>query len=58
MTEAEHRAKGYGCHSAWVDAFSSQAPSFYQKLGYREFGRIDYPPDHQRIFLQKQLNSG
>jgi GNAT superfamily N-acetyltransferase len=58
MTEAEHRARGYGCHSAWVDTFSFQAPGFYQKLGYREFGRIDYPPDHQRIFLRKQLSTG
>ena len=46
---------GVWLHSAWVDTFSFQAPGFYAKLGYREFGRLDYPPDHQRIFLQKQL---
>jgi GNAT superfamily N-acetyltransferase len=55
MAEAEREARRLGCHSIWVDTFSFQAPGFYAKLGYREFGRLDYPPDHQRIFLQKQL---
>ena len=55
MAEAEREARRLGCHSVWVDTFSFQAPGFYAKLGYREFGRLDYPPDHQRIFLQKQL---
>jgi hypothetical protein len=44
-----------GCHSAWLDTFSFQAPEFYPKFGYREFGRLDYPPDQQRIFFQKRL---
>ena len=55
MTEAEDQARELGCHSAWVDTFTFQAPEFYAKLGYKEFGRLDYPPDHQRIFLQKTL---
>jgi GNAT superfamily N-acetyltransferase len=55
MAQAEGQAHSLGCHSVWVDTFSFQAPEFYAKLGYREFGRLDYPPDHQRIFLQKQL---
>src|SRR5690349_5607325 len=55
MAEAERRASALGCHSAWVDTFSFQAPDFYTRLGYREFGRLDYPPDHQRIFFQKKL---
>jgi GNAT superfamily N-acetyltransferase len=55
MAEAERRAIALGCGSSHLDTFSFQAPGFYAKLGYREFGRIDYPPDHQRIFLKKQL---
>ena len=55
ISEAEDRALALGCHSAWVDTFSFQAPEFYKKLGYREFARLDYPPEHQRIFLQKRL---
>ena len=55
MAQAERRGLALGCHSAWLDTFSFQAPEFYAKLGYREFARLDYPPDHQRIFLKKQL---
>jgi GNAT superfamily N-acetyltransferase len=56
MAQAEARARDRGCHSAWLDTFSFQAPGFYQKLGYEEFGRLDYPPHHQRHFLRKQLS--
>ena len=55
MARAEGRARDRGCHSAWVDTFSFQAPGFYRKLDYEEFGRLDYPPDHQRHFLGKRL---
>jgi GNAT superfamily N-acetyltransferase len=55
LAEAERRALALGCHSAWLDTFSFQGPEFYPKFGYREFGRLDYPPGHQRIFLKKQL---
>ena len=55
LAEAERRAIALGCHSSYLDTFSFQGPEFYPKFGYREFGRLDYPPDHQRIFLKKQL---
>jgi GNAT superfamily N-acetyltransferase len=58
LAEAERHAIEFGCHSAWLDTFSFQAPDFYPKFGYQEFARLDYPPDHQRIFLKKQLNAG
>jgi len=57
MAEAEHHARAIGCQSAWVDTFTFQAAEFYAKFGYREFGRLDYPPDHHRIFLKKQLTA-
>jgi GNAT superfamily N-acetyltransferase len=55
---AEGRAVERGCHSAWVDTFSFQAPGFYRKLGYQPFGELDYPPGFKRIFLQKRLAGG
>jgi GNAT superfamily N-acetyltransferase len=56
IAEAENRAREFGCHFAWVDTFSFQAPEFYRKLGYVEFARLDdYPPGHCRIFLRKRL---
>ena len=51
----EDRAVERGCHSAWVDTFSFQAPGFYRKLGYAVFGELDWSPDHRRLFLQKRL---
>jgi GNAT superfamily N-acetyltransferase len=55
IEEAERRAAERGCHSAWLDTFSFQAPDFYARLGYAEFGRLDYPPRGERIFLRKRL---
>jgi predicted N-acetyltransferase YhbS len=55
IAAAERHAVEFGCHSAWVDTFSFQGPEFYPRFGYREFARLDYPPDHQRIFFQKRL---
>ena len=55
IAEAEKRAITFGCHSAFVDTFSFQGPAFYPKFGYQFFGTLDYPPGHQRFFLQKRL---
>jgi ribosomal protein S18 acetylase RimI-like enzyme len=55
MAQAEALAHERDCHSAWLDTFSFQAPGFYEKLGYQEFGRLDYPPDHHRCFIRKRL---
>jgi GNAT superfamily N-acetyltransferase len=52
---AEAEAKQRGCHAAYVDTFSFQAPEFYRKQGYLEFGRLPYPPRGERIFLRKSL---
>ena len=55
MARAEAHARQLGCHSAWLDTFSFQARGFYEKLGYEEFGRLDYPPDHCKHFMRKRL---
>jgi GNAT superfamily N-acetyltransferase len=55
VAEAERRAIAFGCHSAQVDTFSFQGPEFYPRFGYQVFGKLDYPPDHQRIFFEKRL---
>ena len=57
IREAERHARSQNCHSAFVDTFSFQAPGFYRRQGYREFARLPYPPSHDRIFLQKQLEA-
>jgi GNAT superfamily N-acetyltransferase len=55
MARAETLARDRGCHSAWLDTFSFQARGFYEKLGYEEFGKLDYPPGHSRHFMRKSL---
>ena len=55
MAGGEDRALERGCHSAWVDTFSFQAPGFYRKLGYEVFGELDWSPDFKRFFLRKRL---
>jgi 8-oxo-dGTP pyrophosphatase MutT (NUDIX family)/GNAT superfamily N-acetyltransferase len=52
---AERRANELGCHSAMLDTFSFQAPTFYPRFGYRLYGALDYPPRHRRYFLWKPL---
>ena len=57
MVRAEVLARERGCHSAHLDTFSFQARGFYEKLGYKEFGRLDYPPGHHKHFMRKRLTS-
>jgi GNAT superfamily N-acetyltransferase len=56
MMRAEAEARARGCRGIWLDTFSFQARGFYEKLGFTLIGWIDeYPPGHQRFFLQKRL---
>ena len=56
MSEAEGAARQQGCRGAYLDTATFQAPKFYERLGYREFGRpVDFPPGHSRIWLVKRL---
>ena len=56
LNTAEQEAIRQKCDYAYVFTYSFQAPNFYQKLGYETFGILnDFPPDHQRLFLKKQL---
>ncbi|RON49286.1 GNAT family N-acetyltransferase [Pseudomonas frederiksbergensis] len=56
MEMAEELAREKECVGIWLDTFGFQAPEFYKKLGYSEFGHIaDYPPGHTRHFFQKRL---
>jgi GNAT superfamily N-acetyltransferase len=56
MAQAEAAAREKDCRAAYLDTFTFQAPEFYQRLGYREFGRLDdFPPGHARIWFTKAL---
>jgi GNAT superfamily N-acetyltransferase len=56
MAEIERVGVERGCTRAHLDTFSYQARPFYERQGYRVFGVLDdYPPGHQRFFLEKTL---
>jgi GNAT superfamily N-acetyltransferase len=56
MAGAEATARDHGCRAAYLDTFTFQAPKFYERLGYWEFGRLnDFPPGHARIWFTKAL---
>jgi GNAT superfamily N-acetyltransferase len=52
----EGEGAALGARRVWVDTYGFQAPGFYERLGYQEFGRLDdFPPGSARHFLWKPL---
>jgi GNAT superfamily N-acetyltransferase len=56
MRAAEKEARKRGVRNVYVDSFSFQAPAFYEKQGFREFGRLEgFPAGHSRSWLTKAI---
>jgi len=56
LERAEAIARSRGCKNAYTDTFSFQAPKFWTRNGYKEFGRLDnMPAGHARIWFRKAL---
>jgi len=56
MSAAEAEAKNRNCHMATVDTFDFQAKSFYEKLGYKEYGSLPgYAHKFRRHYLAKEF---
>lgn len=56
MSMAEEVARERGCVGMWLDTFDFQAPAFYERHGFSQFGHLDnFPAAHQRFFYQKRL---
>ena len=56
LQQAESEAKKKNCRDAFVNTYQFQAPTFYQKQGYKEvFTLKDYPYTGQRHYYQKDL---
>lgn len=52
----EDEARRRGCKRAVVETSTYQAPGFYERHGYEEFGRVPFDlPGHARVFLRKEL---
>lgn len=57
MEELEQFAAENQAIGAQVDTTSFQAPGFYEKFGYREFGRLEnFYAGHSRIYLAKRYS--
>ena len=56
LVKAEEIARARGCVGIRLDTAGFQAPDFYRRHGYTEFGRIDdYPPGHSRLWFMKRF---
>lgn len=56
MRVAETKARERGLKGVYLDTYSFQAPGFYEKIGYMEFGRLrgeDGEPD--RIYYETRF---
>jgi GNAT superfamily N-acetyltransferase len=53
---AEDEGRKRGCTMAHLDTFSFQARGFYEKLGYKVFGTLEWPTrEIKRHYLSKLL---
>ena len=56
LHEAEAEARRRGCRAAFLFTITFQAPGFYARHGWEEFGRIECdPPGTARVFFRKNL---
>ena len=56
MSWAEGRGRELGCVSVVLDTMSFQAPDFYVRLGYRQFGLSEgYEGGASRYYFEKKL---
>ena len=56
VEKAESEARKRGVANVYLDTFDFQAPGFYQKLGYRDFGKLkDFPAGQSRHWMTKTL---
>ncbi|MDN7243108.1 GNAT family N-acetyltransferase [Planococcus sp. N028] len=56
MHQLEDYSRSLACRLMIVETFSFQAPNFYKKLGFVEFGVIeDHPAGHSFHYFEKRL---
>ncbi len=55
MKRAEETARAHGCTMMQLDTFNYQAPEFYKKLGFVQYGVLEYKEGFVRYYLMKEL---
>lgn len=57
LATMEHEGIARGCKSAFLFTITWQAPGFYERHGWTEFGRIHCEPgESARVFMMKTLS--
>lgn len=56
MAKAEDAAKARGCKGVHLDTFDFQAPRFYEKLGYKRYGKLDTLIGREQFFYAKEFS--
>lgn len=53
---AEEEGKKRGCTISYTDTFTWQAPIFYEKMGYKSYGKLEnFPVGNSLIYYCKNL---
>ena len=57
LDHVENKARSYGAKLVYLDTVDFQAPGFYRKRGYEEFGMLENSPvsGHKKFFMKKTL---
>ncbi len=56
MQKVEGEARARGADLVYLNTFSFQAPAFYERLGYKQFGELpDTPKGAKRMWYVKKL---
>lgn len=56
MEMAEKEGSKRGATIAYTDTFTWQAPEFYKKMGYEEYGKLeDFPPGNSLTYFYKKI---
>lgn len=56
LAAIEAEAMRRGCTRAALDTYSWQAPTFYERAGWRRFGTLEYPNGASRHWFVKELH--
>ena len=56
LARAEAFARSRNCAGVFLNTYSFQAPEFYPRHGYTEFGRLEgFPTGHRQIWFAKRF---
>lgn len=56
ISAAEKEGRKRGCSIIYTNTFTWQAPHFYEKLGYKPYGKLDnFPPGNSLTYYYKNL---